>query len=81
MPIILFASQSGWEAMERMEDDMVNEAKLDILPAVRALHAFWLERRTKTEKVTRALDNDRQIDRDGPCPCGSGKPFRKCCLH
>lgn len=81
MPIILFASPSGWEALERMDEEIVNEAKLDIPPAVRALHAFWLGRRTLHEPQPLAIDSGRQIGRDDPCPCGSGRPFRKCCLH
>ena len=25
--------------------------------------------------------DEPEVDRDGPCPCGSGKPYKKCCLH
>ena len=26
------------------------------------------------------LSNDKTIGRNDPCPCGSGKKFKKCCM-
>ncbi len=25
--------------------------------------------------------NEHKIGRNDPCPCGSGKKYKKCCLH
>lgn len=61
------------------------EAAAQALPgAVLKLHAFWLERRGDdpvigiTEPIRR--DGPR-VGRNDPCPCGSGRKFKKCCLH
>ena len=33
-------------------------------------------------QMTNAVSNPyRNVGRNDPCPCGSGKKFRKCCLH
>ena len=34
------------------------------------------------EKVIKArkYNNYQKVGRNGPCPCGSGKKFKKCCL-
>lgn len=31
------------------------------------------------EKVQVQVVNERKIGRNGPCPCGSGKKYKKCC--
>jgi yecA family protein len=34
------------------------------------------------EKIPHSgVDFDIDLKPDNPCPCGSGKPFKKCCLH
>lgn len=67
------------------EDEIMEEAPA-ILPAcVMGIAAFWHERRTgraghlRTERVTHALRVAPKIGRNAPCPCGSGKKFKKCC--
>jgi uncharacterized protein YecA (UPF0149 family) len=32
----------------------------------------------KTEKVA-PIKSDKAVGRNDPCPCGSGKKFKKCC--
>ncbi|WP_296250092.1 UPF0149 family protein [Pseudomonas sp. UBA4194] len=41
------------------------------------LHQYWLERRPSTTPVV----NEVKTGRNDPCPCGSGKKFKQCCLH
>ncbi|MGY4492786.1 UPF0149 family protein [Pseudomonas sp. TE3610] len=41
------------------------------------LHAYWLAKRAPSEPV-RVGD---KVGRNDPCPCGSGKKFKQCCLH
>ncbi|MES2346827.1 MAG: UPF0149 family protein [Pseudomonadota bacterium] len=48
--------------------DAANRAA-KIAPAVIQIHAFWHKPQPKAAKVGR---ND-------PCPCGSGKKYKKCC--
>jgi uncharacterized protein len=42
-----------------------------------ALHGYWLKRRAAPQPA-RA---ETKAGRNDPCPCGSGKKFKQCCLH
>ncbi len=32
-------------------------------------------------KLTPFLRTEKQVGRNDPCPCGSGKKFKKCCMN
>jgi uncharacterized protein len=75
-PILLLA-----EAAEPLDDDASDEEEtarfvrcgeiLDELPD--AMQSLWqLVRKT-------AVRPDRSVGRNDPCPCGSGRKFKKCC--
>lgn len=81
MPIVLFASQAGWDTLEKFDEDQVDELKKDIPPAVRMLYTHWLGQRIVSTESQGAENSEQHVGRDDPCPCGSGKPYRKCCLH
>ena len=34
-----------------------------------------------TEKVKPIIKADKAVGRNEPCPCGSGKKFKKCCAN
>lgn len=34
---------------------------------------------TKEQKKSRTIVKDKKIGRNDPCPCGSGKKYKKCC--
>ena len=57
----------------------------EIAPAARYLHAYWLTQRTPAENLPREAPEPvratNNIGRNDPCHCGSGKKFKKCCLH
>ena len=46
---------------------------------VRALRAAYDERTAETVKPIR--NPSEKISRNAPCPCGSGKKFKKCCMR
>ena len=65
-------------------DDMImNDAKnTDIAPesaisATPDINKFVVPRKTKT--IIRKYD--KKIGRNDPCPCGSGKKYKNCCLN
>lgn len=74
--LILFASEEGWQKLDRMTEDEVGRLQRLIAPAVRDMHAYWNERRGNGLTVRR---NEPKVGRNDPCPCGSGKKFKKCC--
>ncbi|MFG6440219.1 UPF0149 family protein [Roseateles sp. LKC17W] len=43
------------------------------------LHAFWLPLRQAVAEREQARRLSGKVGRNEPCPCGSGKKFKKCC--
>lgn len=85
MSILAFSEVGGWTGHEAESSDEVEQRQLAIAPSVRAIHAYWLARRTsdgagaaRHETVRRT---QQRIGRNEPCPCGSGKKYKKCCLQ
>jgi hypothetical protein len=35
----------------------------------------------EARSITEVKSSHRHIDRNDPCPCGSGKRYRRCCMH
>lgn len=70
------------QTMQKQADQVVDAAL--------QLHAYWLKQRTPmrmpsiTSKPTsqpQPVVSQKVVGRNDPCPCGSGKKFKKCCLH
>jgi uncharacterized protein len=80
-PIVAFTSASKWSGHDLTEGEVENVQKA-ITPNVRDIHAYWLARREKFIPDTRTVrHSEPRVGRNDPCPCGSGKKFKKCCLH
>ncbi len=47
--------------------------------SLRHIHAFWLPLRHAVAKRQHAQRISTKVGRNEPCPCGSGKKFKKCC--
>ena len=80
-PIRAFTATTDWLAHELPETEA---AKLRdaIAPNVRALHAYWLARRVEgVRDLAREGRASLGVGRNEPCPCGSGKKYKKCCLQ
>jgi uncharacterized protein len=81
-PILLFSGEPGWEVLDTLEEDEVADLQVAIPAVAQDIHRFWLDRRGFSSlENEEGLAVESPLDPDGPCPCGSGKPFRKCCLH
>lgn len=81
-PILLFSGEPGWEVLDDLDDATAQDLQAAIPAAVRDIHRFWLDRRGYSEIGPITLSTpDEPRDLDAPCACGSGKPYRKCCLH
>jgi len=68
------ASGEDWlsdEELNRLEDEC--EEKLP--QAVTAIYRFWVARRS----IKTIRRETPKVGRNDPCPCGSGKKFKKCC--
>lgn len=82
MPLLVFATEKGWEILDKMGEDEVANIKQAIAPNVRDIHAFWLARREESAPLRSPVRHEEpRVGRNDPCPCGSGKKYKKCCLH
>ncbi|VAW78484.1 Uncharacterized protein YecA [hydrothermal vent metagenome] len=77
--IRLFATEKGFEKRDTLSDEEIEVQQELIAPDVRRLFGHFLKKRhVATEPVVRSAP---KVGRNDPCPCGSGKKFKKCCLH
>lgn len=80
-PIYAFTAATDWRGhdLKDQERETIIQA---ITPNVRAIHAYWLARRSEQAPETRPVRrSEPRVGRNDPCPCGSGKKYKKCCLH
>jgi uncharacterized protein len=55
---------------------LLNRAVVD---SVMLMHAYWLPLRHAMAERQIAQAMSTKVGRNEPCPCGSGKKFKKCC--
>lgn len=87
--ITLYGTESGWDELKRRQDSLDrHQAFADSLASsVSNIHRYWLEQRRlqiargevpgmigRPEPHRRGL----KIGRNDPCPCGSGKKYKRC---
>ena len=83
VPIRAFTQAANWHGHDLPDFSETEKLQQSIALNVQALHAYWLERRidpipSKSMPYRRSTP---RVGRNDPCPCGSGKKFKKCCLH
>ena len=82
-PIRAFTEVAEWPGHDLPDFTDTEKLQQSIAPNVRALHGYWLEQRK--DFVDTPMKTFRRgaprVSRNDPCPCGSGKKFKKCCLH
>jgi uncharacterized protein len=77
-----FTKETDWLAHEIADPEQVEKLRDAIAPNVRALHAYWLVRRAQdTPSAEPFRRSTARVGRNDPCPCGSGKKYKKCCLQ
>jgi len=77
--IRLFATEEGIEKPDTVSDEASGIRYERVESDVRRLFEHFLKKRhTAAAPVVRDMP---KVGRNDPCPCGSGKKFKKCCLH
>jgi uncharacterized protein len=81
--ISLFTTEEGLKAIQNLSTNEIEKQQDMIEPALRQLHEHYLAKRrqdilTGTPTIIRG---EPKVGRNDSCPCGSGKKFKKCCLH
>ncbi len=78
-PIRAFTEETDWYAHALDDEAEVERLRDSIAPNVRAIHEKWLAGRSAPQSPAR---RDRpRVGRNDPCPCGSGKKYKRCCLQ
>jgi uncharacterized protein len=81
-PIRAFTEETNWLAHELDDPKQVDTLRDAIVPNVRAIHAYWLRLRGADSAPVAPWRRDKpRVGRDDPCPCGSGKKYKSCCLQ
>jgi uncharacterized protein len=90
IPILALCGDENGESLLGIppdEEDRIMGEAAEVVPAcVTAIAAYWREKAPKqvlmpltsgsSPKADRVFTN---VGRNDPCPCGSGKKFKKCC--
>jgi uncharacterized protein len=81
-PIVAFTEQADFRGHNAENTEDVHSLQQEITPNVIRLHAYWLERRSDAPPGNQTVRHSKpRPGRNDPCPCGSGKKYKKCCLH
>jgi len=84
-PIQIFGTEAGWAELHDMNEQERENIQQAITPNVRIIHGYWLERREEfldnESSAAPIRRSEPRVGRNDPCPCGSGKKYKKCCLH
>lgn len=80
--IALHGIEKNFSVLEKMTRAEFEKSITQIQPAALDLYQHWLSLRA-TQQTVPAIPHEAEKlpGRDDPCPCGSGKKFKKCCLH
>jgi uncharacterized protein len=78
-PVRLFATEDGFTRLESLSEAEVMEQQELIEPAIRRLFQHFLAQRRQA--ATPYIRQGNKVGRNDPCPCGSGKKYKRCCLH
>lgn len=75
----LFTTEEGWEKVDNLSSVALKEEQDKISPTIQSLFEYFKEQREKEKTPIRR--ETAKINRNAPCPCGSGKKYKKCCLN
>jgi uncharacterized protein YecA (UPF0149 family) len=84
-----FPEYDEWKSIQRTEKEAHRQRIEELKDDPAGLMQFALEKlkqesltSSQTEAKSAVTIQDKQkVGRNDPCPCGSGKKFKKCCLH
>jgi yecA family protein len=76
-PIRYFATDEGLDALQAMSINGIHELQQSIQPRLEKLYRHF----SRPQEFTNAtfVRASPKVGRNDPCPCGSGKKYKKCC--
>jgi len=88
--IILHGTEDNFDILDGMSLEERRQSATEIEPAALKLHQYFLAQRTppiaantkpKFNNPITPISGAPKVGRNEPCPCGSGKKYKQCCLH
>ena len=80
-PILAFTAATEWRGHE-FPDDEAKELQQLVAPSALTIYDYWLARRQSPDPFSQPVrHNEPRVGRNDPCPCGSGKKYKRCCLQ
>ena len=80
--IVLHGREENFDKLDQLSPDEFETSIDAIRPAALTLHHYWFDLRTdEVAVVNQPFIAEIKAGRNDPCPCGSGKKFKQCCLH
>ena len=78
--IALHGTEENSEKLDELSEEEYIASIESIQPAALRLYQYWVNNPQQPE-VKKPTVNGTKVGRNDPCPCGSGKKFKSCCLH
>ena len=78
-PMRLFATEEGDEHRDGLSEADITQWKQRIEPTVGRIYKMFSEQRQSVSQPVQRVAP--KVGRNDPCPCGSGKKYKKCCLQ
>lgn len=78
--ISLHGTEENFARLDEMDEEEYNKSVDAIRPAALRLYDYWSANPQQPE-VQQPIVNGVKVGRNDPCPCGSGRKFKSCCLH
>jgi uncharacterized protein len=77
-PMLLYGTEEGLDKLEREDPEAARHREIAdaIGPCVIGIRDYWLPRRKAASTFRREA---AKVGRNDPCPCGSGRKYKKCC--
>jgi uncharacterized protein len=80
-PIYAFTEETNWQGHNYPESELKLYHQA-ISRNAQEIHAYWLAQRSvEPQKTLPFTHQGPRVSLNDPCPCGSGKKYKKCCLH
>ena len=77
--IVLHGDEEKSAALEAFAVEQYFDSIDKIRPAALSLFDYWMDN-PKEAPVKQPIKNEQKVGRNDPCPCGSGKKYKQCCL-
>ena len=81
-PIMFFTVASEPEGFKDLNHSKIKQMQQSVTAnAIKIFHYWYDKRQQEPDPINTFRHTEPRPGRNDPCPCGSGKKYKKCCLH